>query len=98
MVYPIKTSTFSSNAGQVSSSAQTLDALCSVRDFYSATLLRVGIDFANIGSLSKLQGLTRDEQKLMKFITLHAELSGVEMVFCWKYEANWMSRRSTTSA
>lgn len=54
---------------------RTIDALSAVRDLYGPVLKRVGIDFSNIASLDKLKGLTRDEQKLLEFITLHAELS-----------------------
>lgn len=54
---------------------QILDSLCSARDIYGVVLKRAGINFDNIASLGKLKGLTRDEQKLMEFITLHAELS-----------------------
>lgn len=54
---------------------QTLDALCSVRDLYGTILHRVGIDFTNVLTFGKLKELTRDEQKLIEFVTLHAELS-----------------------
>lgn len=56
----------------------TLDALSSVRDLYGIMLKRVGINFNNVASLSKLKGLTRDEQKLLEFVTIHAELSQVD--------------------
>jgi very-short-patch-repair endonuclease len=54
---------------------QTLDALFLVQGLYSTVLQGIGVDFANIATISKLQGLTSDEKKLMEFITLHAELS-----------------------
>lgn len=54
---------------------RTIDALSAVRDLYGPVLKRGGIDFSNMASLDKLKGLTRDEQKLLEFIALHAELS-----------------------
>jgi hypothetical protein len=54
--------------------SQTLDALQAVSDLYGPILQRVGIDFSDLASLSKLTGLTHDEARIMKFIALHAEL------------------------
>ena len=54
---------------------QVIDALIAVRNLYGTTLKRLGINFANIASIGKLRTLTRDEQKLLEFISLHAELS-----------------------
>ena len=54
---------------------QTIDALRSVRDLYSHLLKRVGVDFSNLASLGRLNDLTRDDQKLLEFLKLHADLS-----------------------
>lgn len=54
---------------------QTIDALCSIRNVYSTVLTRLGIDFSNVATLDKLKGLTRNEQTLMEYVRLHAELS-----------------------
>jgi very-short-patch-repair endonuclease len=62
-------------AGLENLQSQTLDSLRSVRDLYSPILQTAGIEFSNIASLGKLKELTRDEQRLMEFIRLHAELS-----------------------
>jgi len=54
---------------------ETIDALQAVRELYGPTLQRVWIDFSDLASLEKLSGLTRDEAKILEFITLHAELN-----------------------
>jgi len=54
---------------------EVIDALTAVHDLYGAVLKRLGIDFTSIASIGKLKTLTRDEQKLLEFIRLHAELS-----------------------
>ena len=54
---------------------RTIDALLAVRGLYGPLLRRVGIDFSRIATIGKLATLTRDEQKLVEFVRLHAELS-----------------------
>lgn len=61
--------------------AQDIDALTIVRDSYGSLLQRLGIEFANIASLRKLNTLTRDEENLLEFIKLHIELSRLKPLF-----------------
>lgn len=54
---------------------QVIDTLISIHDLYGVILKRLGVDFANLASIGRLKALTREEQKLLEFIRLHAELS-----------------------
>ena len=54
---------------------QDIDSITAIRDLYGTVFKRLGIDFTSISSVSKLKTLTRDEQKVLEFIRLHAELS-----------------------
>jgi len=54
--------------------APTVDALSSVRARYGTPLQRIGIDFSDLVSLTRLTRLTGEEQDLVELVTLHAEL------------------------